>query len=148
MKKWNWSKIVQAILLIIGAIGGGAYGLETAGVIDLNPTPVQAQPEAMAAVPGDPVYYIVNAQVIWKKTNTALPDAQYMAVMHQVRMGKIPTLGSAFNVVRDGFVNGKIKEPAPGYVPVYPYSAEVVTRVGIPLSESGDKPEEEKPETE
>jgi hypothetical protein len=148
MKKWNLQKILNAILLVIGAIGGGAYGLETAGVIDLNPAPVQAEAEPIAAVPGAPVYYIVNAQVIWKKTNTALPDDKYFAVMHQVRMEKIPTLGSAFNVVRDGFVNGKIKEPAPGYVPVYLYSAEVVTRVGIPLSESGDKPKSEKPVTE
>lgn len=148
MKKWNWSKIMQAIMLLIGAIGGGAYGLETAGVIDLSPEPVQAQAEPLAAVPGAPVYYIVNAQVIWKKTNTALPDAQYLAVMHQVRMEKVPTLGSAFNVVRDGFVNGKIKAPIDGFTPVYAYSAELVSRIGIPLPESGDKPVKEELETE
>ena len=148
MKKWNWSKIMQAILLIIGAIGGGAYGLETAGVIDLNPDPVQAQSEAMAAVPGTPVYYVVNVQVIWKKANTALPDAQYLAVMHQVRMDKVPNLGSGFNAVRDGFVNGKIKAPVDGFTPIYAYSAELVSRIGIPLSESGDKQTKAEPVTE
>ena len=146
MKNWNWSKIMQAILLLIGAIGGTAYGLETAGIIDLNPQPVEAATEPLAAVPGAPVYYVVNAQVIWKKTNTALPEDHRMAIVHQLRMDKVPTLGSAFNAVRDGFVNGKIKEPGPGYVPVYAYSAELVTRVGIPLSEDGEKPKG--PETE
>jgi len=147
MKKWNWSKIMQAILLIIGAIGGGAYGLETAGVIDLNPEPVEAQGEVLATVPGTPVYYVVNVQVIWKKANTALPDAQYLAVMHQVRMDKVPNLGSGFNAVRDGFVNGKIKAPVDGFTPIYAYSAELVSRIGIPLSESGDKPTKAEPVT-
>ena len=135
MKKWNWSKIIQAILLLIGAIGGGGYALETAGVIDLNPAPVQASAEPLAAVPGTPVYYVVNVQVIWKKANTALPDAQYLAVMHQVRMDKVLNLGSGFNAVRDGFVNGKIKAPVDGFTSIYAYSAELVSRIGIPLAE-------------
>jgi len=147
MKKWNWSKIMQAILLLIGAIGGTAYGLETAGVIDLNPEPVQVQSEPLAAVPGAPVSYTADVVVIWKKTNTALPDAQYLAVTHRISLPTAPNIGSAFNVVRDSFVNGKIKAPVDDFVPVYGYSVVVVSRSGKTLAEPPGKTTPPTPET-
>ena len=143
MKKLNWQKILNILFAaLLAALGTN----EVKQMID-EAQPVEAQAEPLAAVPGTPVYYVVNVQVIWKRANTALPDAQYLAVMHQVRMDKVPNLGSGFNAVRDGFVNGKIKAPVDGFTPIYAYSAELVSRIGIPLSESGDKPTKAEPVT-
>lgn len=143
MKKLNWQKILNILFAaLLAALGTN----EVKQMID-EAQPVEAG-SALAAVPGTPVYYVVNVQVIWKKANTALPDAQYLAVMHQVRLDRPPNLGSGFNAVRDGFVNGKIKAPVDGFTPIYAYSAELVSRIGIPLQESGDKPIKEELETE
>ena len=139
---------MQVIMLIIGAIGGTAYGLETAGVIDLSPEPVQAQSEALAAVPGKPVVYVANVVVIWGKESVALPEKQWLAVPHQVKMNTVPNISNSFNVVNADFKAGKIKAPVNGFVPLYGYSALLVSREGIPLSESGDKPVKEELETE
>lgn len=144
MKKWNWGKILQAIALLIGAIGGTAYGLETAGVIDLQPKTEQvATPEAepLAAVPGTPVKYNVSVQVVWKYTATATPNTDYQTVTHSISMTKIPTLVSAFNEVKSLFALGRIKAPADGFLPMYAYSADVVSRTGIPLAEDEKKPD-------
>ncbi len=141
---------MQAIMLIIGAIGGTAYGLETAGVIDLNPEPAQQAPpytEPLAAVPGKPVVYVANVVVIWGKESVALPEKQWLAVPHQVKMNTVPNIGNSFNVVNADFKAGKIKAPVNGFVPLYGYSALLVSREGIPLSESGDKPTKAEPVT-
>jgi len=146
MKKWNWSKIMQAILLLIGAIGGGTYMVNESGIISSAPEQEAAQ-EIYDAAPVAPIKYVVDVQVVWKNTPQGLPGTHYLLAMHRVEMPTVPNIGNTFNEVKRLFVAGKIKAPVDDFVPVYGYTAELIARTGIPLAEPPAKTTPDNPST-
>jgi hypothetical protein len=141
MKKLNWQKVLNILFAaLLAALGTN----EVKQMID-EAQPIEASAEPLAAVPGAPIKYVVDVQVVWKNTPNALPGTHYLVATHRVEMPTIPNIGNTFNEVKRLFVAGKIKAPVDSFVPVYGYTATLIARTGIPLADDGKKPEPANP---